>query len=332
MYSSITAREDAAPDRDTEIAICVVTYRRPRELGLLLDALRLLEVPDKCRMQVVVVDNDPQGSAFDVVQDRAGAGGDNAWRRYVREDRRGVSAARTRAVNEALAAGADYVGFLDDDEIPVRTWLTSLYDKARESGADLVGGPMLCRQPDAPMTRWQKFLMIGLSHHTWQKVWKDRLRARRGDLPTIITNNWFARASFLRESGMRFDDRYSLSGGEDTDFFLRFVDSGGRGAWCHEALVTEQPTIDRLSLKYQFLRSREKSLVHFVQKKERGEVRSSKAVRAIAALRIAVGAAMLLVLFPVPWAVVSGTRSVAWGFGRLDGLGGVESNFFAHAR
>jgi len=325
------ARESVAPERDSEIAICVVTYERPRELGLLLDELRMLEVPEACRIRVIVVDNDPRGSAFGVVQQRAGSG-DDAWCRYVREDRRGVSAARTRAVNEALATGADYVCFVDDDEIPVRTWLVRLYDKARETGADLVGGPMLCRQPDAPMTGWQRFLMAGLSHHTRQKVWKDRLRARRGGLPTIITNNWFARAAFLRDSGMRFDDRYSLSGGEDTDFFLRFVDSGGRGAWCHEALVTEKPTVNRLSLKYQFHRSREKSRVHYIQKKERGKSRSRKLVRAIAALRIAVGATMLLVLFPVPWAVISGTRSVAWGFGRLDGLGGAQSEFFAQAR
>ena len=45
-----------------------------------------------------------------------------------------------------------------------------------------------------------------------------RFDAARDTGATVITSNWFAIAAFLRDSGMRFDNRHCRSGGEDTGF------------------------------------------------------------------------------------------------------------------
>jgi succinoglycan biosynthesis protein ExoM len=70
------------------LAICIITFRRPAGLARLLDGLRAIERPEGAEVSVVVVDNDPEGSAA-AVADAARIA--LAWPlRYLRETRRVV--------------------------------------------------------------------------------------------------------------------------------------------------------------------------------------------------------------------------------------------------
>jgi glycosyltransferase involved in cell wall biosynthesis len=61
--------------------------------------------------------------------------------RYVVEPRRGLSFVRNRAISEARAARADFVAFLDDDEVATAPWLTELLRVQGRYAADVVTGP-----------------------------------------------------------------------------------------------------------------------------------------------------------------------------------------------
>src|SRR3712207_291321 len=104
-----------------KVAICIATYLRPEGLWRVLqslDALRFSSSPEP-DVEVVVIDNDPDGSAGATCERAKGA---TRWPiRYVHEPRRGISQVRNRAV-EVTRATADFIAFIDDDEIAEPQW------------------------------------------------------------------------------------------------------------------------------------------------------------------------------------------------------------------
>ncbi|HEY7768427.1 glycosyltransferase, partial [Longimicrobium sp.] len=126
-----------------KVAVCAVTYLRPRGLARLLEGLAALRFgggrgPE---LEIVVVDNDPARSAeavCDEWSDRL------PWPlRYRHEERRGVSHARNAAVAAAREAGAEMMAFIDDDEVPQPGWLDELLRVQAQHDADVVAGPVL---------------------------------------------------------------------------------------------------------------------------------------------------------------------------------------------
>ena len=108
-------------NRVMRLAVCALTYHRPEGLRRLLDRLERLDVPDGHEMFVVIIDNDPEGSAREIVESAAAQ---VPWELlYEIELERGISAARNAAVRRGLDAGADAIVFIDDDEWPDADWL-----------------------------------------------------------------------------------------------------------------------------------------------------------------------------------------------------------------
>jgi GT2 family glycosyltransferase len=96
------------------VAIC--TRERPDDLAR---ALRAVAALDPAPAEVLVVDNAPSTPrTFEVVRSFPSY-------RYVREDRRGLDAARNRALAEA---GSPVVAFTDDDAAPEPGWLGALLE------------------------------------------------------------------------------------------------------------------------------------------------------------------------------------------------------------
>jgi GT2 family glycosyltransferase len=94
------------------VAIC--TRERPEDLTRALEAVAAL---DPAPAEVLVIDNAPSTPrTFEVVRSFPSC-------RYVREDRRGLDAARNRALAEA---GSPVVAFTDDDAAPEPGWLGTL--------------------------------------------------------------------------------------------------------------------------------------------------------------------------------------------------------------
>lgn len=115
------------------VAIC--TANRSALLAESLAAL--LPLVDARTGEVLVVDNGSTDDTPRILAELIAAHPQTV--RAVREDRRGLSAARNRAVREARG---DLLLFLDDDAVPAPGWLEAYRTAFRETRAAAAGGPV----------------------------------------------------------------------------------------------------------------------------------------------------------------------------------------------
>jgi glycosyltransferase involved in cell wall biosynthesis len=217
------------------LAICIITFRRPAGLARLLDGLRAIERPEGAELFVVVVDNDPEESAA-AVADAARIA--SAWPlRYLRETRRGVSFARNAAL--AAASDADFIAFVDDDEVPGTAWLVELVARQRASGAAAVCGLTLPQfEPGAASWLEAAFRLCYMQPRS------DR------PLTELATGNLLLDRRALERHGLRFDEALSLIGGEDTMLGRELVERGEQIAWAERAVVHEFVPASRMRLAW----------------------------------------------------------------------------------
>ncbi|MDH3009317.1 glycosyltransferase family 2 protein [Gordonia alkanivorans] len=228
----------------SQVAVCIATYKRPHELRELLASLDDASAnPD--RMQVIVVDNDPSGSASQVCQESS------LPIDYVLETTPGIPAARNAALKR-IRSDAQYIAIVDDDETVSAGWLDLLEDQLHRSKADVVAGPVVSILPDeAP--RW---VVRGGFH--------GRERCRSGEeVPLAATNNVLFRIDFLQKLDFPyFDSSFTETGGSDSDLFWRMRRVGAKIVWCDEAEVTEYVPIDRCRIGWIVKRATRVGAVH----------------------------------------------------------------------
>jgi succinoglycan biosynthesis protein ExoM len=212
-----------APD----VSVCVATCRRPEGLARLLESLAGQKLPSGCELEVLVVDNDPAGSAGPVLH----AFGGRLPLRVFAEPRRNIARARNRA---ALAAAGSWLAFIDDDECADETWLAEHWSCVHEYDCDGSFGPVVPRLVEN-VTPWLAAdLFYGHPRHdTGTPLAPADLRA----------GNAFVRRTLF--AGRRFDPEFGRTGGEDTDLFGRMLAAGARFLWCDEARVTERVPPER---------------------------------------------------------------------------------------
>ncbi len=217
--------------------VAVLTYRRTALLPPLLAELAAQAASAGPGTEVLVVDNDPDGSAAEVVLPWADRGV-----RYVHEPRPGISAARNRALAEA--AGADVLVFIDDDELPGSGWLARLTGAWRAWGCAAVAGPVSARL-EAPATAWT----------TGSGVFDRRREPTGARLGGAGAGNLLLDLRQVRSLGLRFDERLGLTGGEDTLFTHELVKRGAELRWCDEAEAVEFVPASRLTRSWILRRS-----------------------------------------------------------------------------
>lgn len=222
---------------ELSVAIGIPTYRRPEKLAELLAVLsdRIVET-DGARVHVVVVDNDPSGSAEDVC-----AQAPLLVEHHV-EPTPGIAAVRNRILDEA--GDVDLVAFIDDDERPLPQWLSSLLTTWREHRTDAVMGRVISvfAQDVDP---W--LLATG--------VYRRRERPTGSHVPTAAAGNLLVDARQLRARGVRFDERLGLAGGEDTLFSRVLARHGGRIVWCNESRTEDEVPAERLTRQWAMRRA-----------------------------------------------------------------------------
>jgi GT2 family glycosyltransferase len=213
----------------------VATCRRIDGLERLLHALDAQMLPDGlAQMEIVVVDNDPEGSARRVCEEAS------RWLEaplaYRVEKRPGIAQARNTALETAMP-GADCIAFIDDDEIPEAEWLAELLHARRRHAADAVTGPCLPRFEATPPD--------------WIERGGFFVRPRYPDgalRDTAYTHNALIDARTLESLGSFFDPRLGLSGGEDNELFGRAFERGHRIVWADRAVVHDCVPADRARL------------------------------------------------------------------------------------
>lgn len=233
--------EATDPVAHPRVVIAVLTYKRPADLAAVLPMLvaQAHEAGELAETRVLVVDNDPVGSARTTVgafddgtPETPGAGSTRV--EYRNETTPGIAAARNCALT--AAADDDVLVFIDDDERPTGRWLFELLSTYRTYGSAAVAGPVISEyevDPDA-------WIAAG-----------DFFRRRR--LPTgtplevAATNNLLLDMHVVRRLGLEFDVDLGLTGGSDTLFTRKIRDAGALLTWCDEAIVIDVVPASRLT-------------------------------------------------------------------------------------
>ncbi len=219
--------ENAHPSATSglDVAVCIITLKRPHGLSRLLNSLQALTFEDASPAWcVVVVDNDAQGSAQSIVEEARE--GFPVPIIYGQEPLKGIAAARNTAVR--LAPACRFIAFIDDDEVADPRWLDQLLRTQKTYQADIVTGPVL---PDfeSPPPRW---IVRG-------KLF-DRRRLPTGtQIHYAATHNTLVKYEWTQKLEGPFDMRFNLTGGSDSQFTRRVIQNGGKIIWADEALVTE---------------------------------------------------------------------------------------------
>lgn len=224
-----------------DVAVIVPTLRRPESLERALRSLfAQTGVADRVT-EIVVVDNDPAGSAaagIDMLRTVA------PWPlAYVHAPRPGVATARNAGLG---ATRAPLIAFLDDDEAASPGWLSALLKAQEASGADAVFGPITGRAPEA---------------EPWLKPYLERFFGRMGpetngliEAPYGCGNSLMVRATAL-PGPAPFDAAADQAGGEDDALFAALKSRGGRFGWAADARVEEFAPAHRATLGYALARA-----------------------------------------------------------------------------
>lgn len=219
------------------VAVCVLTYQRPEGLKRLIDGLNQLTF-QKCeppQVEIIVVDNDSTGSNYEWCQQISST---LKWTlKYYIEPQRGISYARNKAVNSA--GDVDFIAFIDDDEVPEKCWLDELLYVQGLYNADVVSGPVI------------PYFTENIPTWVTKGKFYERLRYPTGSsLNCAATNNVLIRTEIFRKFNTMFHERFALTGGEDTHFFMRVYRAGYKIVQANDALVYEWIPKSRVNAKW----------------------------------------------------------------------------------
>ncbi len=195
-------------------------------------------------MDLLVVDNDPAGSAAAALAECA-----DELLHAVTESSPGISAARNRALDEST--GHDVLVFIDDDERPGTDWLALLLATWARTDAAAVAGRVV-PQYDGELDPWVRAGAFFV----------------RPTRPTDTPIRVFACGNLLldlrqvRALGVRFDPAFGLSGGEDTLFSKTLSARGGRSVWCHEAEIVDRVPPSRMTRRWVLRRAMSQGNTH----------------------------------------------------------------------
>lgn len=310
---------EAAPQT---VVVAALTYKRPDMLAQLLESLLTLERPPGWDVRFLIVDNDADASARPVVESFASLFGAHRLD-YAVEPEPGIPAARNRALDEAMSAGARLLCFIDDDEFPEVSWLQELVAHHGATGAVLIGGPVVSVMPDYATTPWQRFMARSLVARTHAMHRRSARRARKGEVNLVATGNWLGDLVWLGAQRLRFDPDLRVSGGSDAGLFNAVLSRGGKVSWCEKAVAYEHIASERLSLRYHFTRAAAQGAVL-------ARLRPTSPVRMCLyqSARMLIGAGLIVVPVQGRASFAAGTRMLGHSFGWFSGMFGTQSKLY----
>jgi len=253
------------------VDVCICTYRRP-QIAATLAAIAAQTGCADLAIRVIVADNDTSTEAADrIVALGATLGLDLL---YVHAPARNISIARNACLD---AARADWIAFVDDDVVPSPVWLRELVAEARRGRWEAVLGEVRAVYPEeAPA-----WVRDGDFH-------SSRCVRKRNKIVTGYTSSVLLRRDFVQLHGLSFQIELGRSGGEDTDFFYRLGDAGGRIGHAPAALAQEPVPLERTTLGYLLKRNFRQGQTHArrlrqvspraVHRFQQGQIALSKAV------------------------------------------------------
>lgn len=214
------------------ITIMICTYNRVEDLNNTLMSLRELNY-DIEKINIVIVDNDYNGSAKCIV---------DKYKKFLNityaiEMNKGISYARNRCLEIAKTIECRYVAFIDDDEVVSKEWLKELIKVINNFKGDIVRGPVIRTYPE-DVPKWV----------VKSKVFENQILEDGTVLDICFTGNVLMKKEIILSQ--KFDEKYALSGGEDTKFFMNLNKKGKKIVYAKNAVIYEKLDENRLKFSY----------------------------------------------------------------------------------
>lgn len=223
-----------------KVCIAVITYKRPQGLQKLLDALKSQQT-EGMDIQILIVDNDCTGENSKVISSLSP--GYPYELMLVEEPRRGIVAARNRAVDEFLKSDAEVLVFIDDDEWPVNNdWLTRLHATKEKYKCNIVYSDVHV-VPENTKINWV------------ENAFRPKKRKKEiVKISKFYTGNLLIVREVLERVSPAFDTRFSMTGSSDIHFAVKCMQAGFLAIYTPFAPVEEIFPESKATLKWFFLR------------------------------------------------------------------------------
>lgn len=216
------------------VSILIPTFRRPERA---VDAARSALAQTASEFELILIDNDPEGSALNALRALA-----DTRITVLHEPRAGVANARNAGLR---VAKGELIAFLDDDEIAPETWLAELLRVQAAHKADVVFGPVRTRLASPPRDHADFFNAFFAREH--------------GHAEGIIGVFYGCGCSLIRRAALPLPQPFSAArneiGGEDDLLFQGMEAEGAVFAWAPNAWVWETPEPSRVTLAYTLRRA-----------------------------------------------------------------------------
>lgn len=210
------------------VSIVIITYARPDLLRACLATCTTQTSALPGGFEIVVVDNNPAGTARELVEEVAAVSPVPV--RYVHEPKPGIPNARNAGI---AATTSPIVGYVDDDQTLAPDWLelmTRAFDRQQVDCLFSNVEPVYFDPDLSPPPA------IADSYR--------RLPGGRA------SNGVLFRRDTCATDAHPFDPAMMFTGGSDTDFFTRLDRRGRTFGWCMEAVAYEYVPSDRVQVRY----------------------------------------------------------------------------------
>lgn len=216
-----------------DISILICTYRRD-QIASTLESIFQQTLITSAKIEIIVADNDISPTAHHIIEKISRTS--PVELHYLHAPAKNISIARNACLDHCQG---EWIAFIDDDEVADPTWLETLLETARVTGADAVFGPAIALYPEGTPEWLRK-----LDFHSNRPV------RRNGVVMTGHTCNAALRWRGMAWQHMRFDVERGQTGGEDTAFFFAIHRAGARMEIAENAQVYELADPARLSFRW----------------------------------------------------------------------------------
>lgn len=226
------------------VVLSICTFKRPRIFSECLSAVAKLKLPENIRTELLIIDNDKDGSAKETVEKFRSQ--INMPINYFIEENRGLANARNRLITEAVNLKASHIAMFDDDILLPQDWLVNYicYYNTDEK-AVIVTAASYAAFTEKPPKYIEKNDLFKCS--TTKKTGSVRKDAASG--------NVFFPVSVITDLGLNFKSDYVFMGGEDGKFFEEASDRGATIVWCNDCYNKELNGTDKINILWIIKRS-----------------------------------------------------------------------------